>query len=96
MNAIAAFNGAQFIAVGDNGAIVVSQPPRIGPFVRGNDGSFQFSLTGLSGSTAIADVATTLSPPNWQPMATNTIVNGSAAFSDYIPGQVKFYRVRLQ
>jgi Immunoglobulin I-set domain/Domain of unknown function (DUF5122) beta-propeller len=92
LNAIATYNGSQFVVVGQNGIILVSQPPRIGPRTRQNDGTFQFSLTGFSGSMAVIQATTTLSPPDWQPVATNTIVNGIVTFSDSSATKSKYYR----
>lgn len=96
LHAIAPLGTDRFIAVGDAGTIVVSQPPRIGPLLRQANGPFQFAVTGLSGSTAVAEAAGTLDPPDWQPIGTNTIVNGSAAFSDTAQAAGRFYRVRLR
>jgi hypothetical protein len=61
------------------------------------NGQIQFSLIGLSGSTAIIEATSTLAPPNWQPIATNTIVDGLATFTTSRTNfSNRYYRGRVQ
>lgn len=92
LNAITALGNDRFVAVGSQGWILVSQLPHMGPFALLADGTFQFGLTGLSGSTAIIQATSSLNPPDWQNIATNVVANGMAIFSDPNPRPPRYYR----
>jgi hypothetical protein len=63
------------------------------------DGRMQFNLTAGAGLTTNASVwgATTLSPPNWQLLATVPLTNGSGVFTDAVATNypTRFYRLSL-
>ena len=60
-------------------------------------GLIQFQVTGLNGATAVIEATSSLNPPNWQPVATNLIVNGTVTFSYSVTAAPrKFFRARLQ
>ena len=45
-------------------------------------GLFGFNVTGISGLSFVVEATTDLAPPVWTPVSTNTLVAGTAAFSD--------------
>jgi hypothetical protein len=57
---------------------------------------FGFSIDWATGMTVAVEAATNLAHPNWLPIATNTLANGTSYFSDpswtSYPG--RFYRIR--
>ena len=93
---VAYCQNGQFLAVGDAGTILLHKPfQMLTPILVG--GMIQFQITGLNGATAIIEATSSLNPSNWQPIATNVIVNSILTFSDTalaVPG--RFYRARLQ
>jgi hypothetical protein len=59
--------------------------------------NFSFQATGPDTGSAIVESTLSLSPPNWQPIATNPFVNGVFTFTDPRPptNNACFYRVHL-
>ena len=57
---------------------------------------FGFTITGSANATAVVETSTNLI--NWIPVSTNTLVNGTSAFTDASPatGSARFYRVKTQ
>ena len=57
---------------------------------------FGFNINWASGQTVVVEACTNLANPDWQPVGTNTLTDGSAYFSDpqwtNYPG--RFYRLR--
>ncbi len=57
---------------------------------------FGFNLNWASGQTVVVEACTNLANPVWNPVATNTLMDGSSYFSDSqwtnYPG--RFYRLR--
>jgi hypothetical protein len=91
------YQNSQFVIVGDVGVILMNRFPQLGAPLLLANGQIQFGLIGLSGSTAIIEATSTLAPPNWQPIATNTIVDGLATFTTSrtnFPN--RYYRGRVQ
>jgi hypothetical protein len=94
---VAYCQNGQFLAVGDAGTILLHSGLRILALQRAPGGMLQFQVNGLNGATAIIEAATSLMPANWQPIATNPIVNSTVTFSDStrnLPS--RYYRARLQ
>jgi hypothetical protein len=85
------YQNGQFVAVGDNGTILVNQLPTFQPAVSTN-GGVVMTLVGLSGSTAVIESTPKLSPANWRPIYTNTILNGSIAYTNNPSCPTEFYR----
>lgn len=59
------------------------------------NGTLQFSIIGLSGAIAVIEKTPTLTPLNWQPISTNTIVNGTVTFTTSRSNQC-FFRANVQ
>lgn len=59
---------------------------------------FNFLATGPATGSAVVETTLSLRPANWQPLATNPFVNGTATFTDPRPltNPASFYRIRLQ
>jgi hypothetical protein len=59
---------------------------------------FGFKINWASGLTVVVEACTNLFQPNWQPVQTNAIINGSAHFSDsqWTNYSERFYRLRSQ
>lgn len=57
---------------------------------------FSFSINWAPGQTVIVEACTNLFSPNWQPVQTNTLADGSAFFSDpkWTNSSARFYRLR--
>lgn len=74
-------------------------PPGIAPNPAINpDGSFILNLTGSPGYAYILETTTNLSPPGWQPVATNTLdTNGVWQFNDTEATNFlqRFYRLKF-
>ncbi len=88
---------SQFVIVGDLGTILMNQFPQLGPATLLLNGTIQFGLIGLSGATAIIEATPTLSPPDWQPISTNTIVNGTAIITTSRTNlSSRYYRAKVQ
>lgn len=62
--------------------------------VRSNQ--FGFNIAWANGQTVVVEAATNLSSPVWLPVSTNTLVDGTAYFSDPQPANLpaRFYRLR--
>jgi PKD repeat protein len=90
------FSNGSFVIVGDNGVILFNQPPRLGMIQRPTTGQIEFNLTGLDGFTAIIEATPTLSPADWQPVATNIISQGIVTFSDFTTHGSMYYRALVQ
>jgi len=72
-------------------------PPQISQAgVGGGLNQFSFNLVGYSGQVIVVEVCTNLAKPVWLPVETNTLIGGSAAFSDpqYTNYPGRFYRLR--
>lgn len=97
LNAVAYSGNGRFLVVGVAGMTLLHQPLRILPPEALANGILQFELLGLEGTTVIIEAATSLAPGNWQPVATNKVVNSVITFSDQATSQpFKLYRARLQ
>lgn len=97
LNAVAYSGNSQFLVVGVAGITLLHQPLRILPPEALANGIFQFELLGLQGTTVVIEGATSLNPSNWQPIATNRVLNSIVSFSDQATSQpFKFYRAWLQ
>jgi hypothetical protein len=57
---------------------------------------FGFNVNWASGMTVVVEASTSLTNPNWLPVSTNTLLSGSAYFSDlqWTNYPARFYRVR--
>jgi hypothetical protein len=57
---------------------------------------FGFTITGTSGLVILVEASTNLSNPDWQPVQTNTLITGTAYFSDpqWTNYPNRFYRLR--
>jgi hypothetical protein len=55
---------------------------RLGSLQRLPDGGVQISVADFTGRTTVVEAATELSPPNWQPIWTNTVSGGSFTVID--------------
>lgn len=96
LSAAAYFQNGQFLAVGDSGTILLSRPPQLDSPILSGKGTLQFNLVGLSGTTAIIEAADRLSAPNWRPLFTNTVINGTLSVKDATTNSARFYRARVQ
>jgi len=58
---------------------------------------FGFDIDWASGRTVVVEASDTLANPDWVPVGTNTLVNGSSHFSDpdWINHPNRFYRLRM-
>lgn len=89
------YNNGRFLVAGNNGRILLTKSPQV-TAPRLSSDKIQFSFVGLNGSTVIIESTATLSPPNWQPVSTNNVVNGGADLQLPIGGSALFYRARVQ
>jgi len=55
-----------------------------------NDGSLQLQISGLLNQTVTVEATSSLSPPDWQPIGTSTILSSPRPFSD--PDAARFPR----
>lgn len=57
---------------------------------------FGFTITGSSDLVIVVEAATSLTTPNWAPVSTNTLTDGSSTFSDpqSLNHPTRFYRLR--
>lgn len=66
------------------------------PQISGLANPFAFTITGSSNVVVVVEAATSLASPDWTPVSTNTLTDGSSSFSD--PGSAnypaRFYRLR--
>lgn len=90
------FENGSFVIVGDDGVILFNEPPRLGVLGGVTGSQITFNLAGLNGATAIIEATPTLSPDDWQPVATNVISHGVVIFSDAATNRSLFYRARVQ
>ena len=85
----------QFLAVGDNGTILLHQPLSIGVATFSGN-SLILNITGMAGFNAILESAATPNSSVWQPLATNRLFNGFASYTNTVSlGTNSFFRVRL-
>jgi hypothetical protein len=96
LRAITYYQNGKFIIAGDKGLILVNQPPSFGGAARDAQGNIAFNIIRLSGTTAIIQGASNLNPPNWQSIATNTLVNGTVIFTETPNSAYGFYRAIVQ
>ena len=96
------FSSTNLPAVGANGlglmtsvtatsvvATVVSYAPRLDAPMLATNGTFQFSLTGMSGSRYVFQSTTNLNSPNWISLATNS---APFTFQEMNSAPQRFYR----
>lgn len=64
--------------------------------VSGQTNSFSFVLSWATNASVVVEACTNLANPAWTPVATNTLVDGSAAFvdPDFAVCWARFYRLR--
>jgi hypothetical protein len=94
---VAYTQNGQFLAVGGAGIILLHRPLQILSPTLITGGNIQFQVSGLNGATVVLDCTTSLQPADWQPVATNTFVNGLVTFNEPTTSPAtKFYRARLQ
>jgi hypothetical protein len=74
---------------------------RINPIVftaqslkRNDDGSFHFDLGGTDGTTVVVECTPSLTPANWQPIATNIVSGGTVSFTDAATNTAAYYRAK--
>jgi hypothetical protein len=60
-------------------------------------GGFGFTISWATNVSVVVEAATNLANPIWIPVATNTLVNGTNAFTDsaWTKYPKRFYRVQL-
>lgn len=89
------YNNGRFVVTGDDGRILLTKPAQlVPPTMVGNN--LQFTFVGLSGSTVVIESTATLSPPNWQPISTNTVANGGVDFRIPATAASQYYRARVE
>ena len=62
----------------------------------GQTNQFSFNINWASGQTVVVEASSNLSNPDWQPVQTNTLTDGTAYFSDpqWTNYPNRFYRLR--
>jgi len=85
----------QFLAVGDNGTILVHQPLSISVSRSGGD-SLVFNIAGMAGFNSVIESAATPASRLWQPLATNLLFSEFSSFTNNVSFSTnRFFRVRL-
>jgi hypothetical protein len=66
------------------------------PQIIGPTDPFGFTITGSSNLVIVVEAATSLSHPDWTPVSTNTLTDGSSPFSDpqWMNHPARYYRLR--
>lgn len=66
------------------------------PQITGPSNLFGFTITGTSNLVVVVEAATSLSTPDWTPVGTNTLTDGSSSFNDsqWKDHPARFYRLR--
>jgi hypothetical protein len=66
------------------------------PHVTGPADPFGFTITGSDNLVIVVEAATSLSNPDWTPVSTNTLTDGSSPFSDpqWMNHPARYYRLR--
>ena len=97
LNGVAYYQNSQFVIVGEAGTILMNGLPQFGPGILLLGNTIQFTLIGLSGATAIIEATPALNPTDWQPIATNVIVNGTVTLTTSRTNLSKrYYRGKVQ
>ncbi len=70
--------------------------PQVGGNIGIHSGNFGFTITGATHQTVVIEACADLAHPVWMAIATNTLANGSSAFSDpkWTNYPSRFYRLR--
>ena len=91
------YQNSQFVIVGDLGTILMNRFPQFALLTLVSNGTIQFSLSGLIEATAIIEATPTLSPPDWQPISTNILMNGATIISASTTNHSsRYYRAKVQ
>ena len=82
------------VSVNSNAILSVTVPPRFNAIVSTNAGAVHLELTGTPGRVYVIEATTTLAPPQWSPLATNTDITGVLPFEDVSAGTFpnRYYR----
>jgi hypothetical protein len=88
------YQGDQFITTGALGTILLGGNLRVGPVTLPGNRALQFHVLGPNGLRVVTESTATLSAPAWQPIGTNTIVNGFSLVVDSATNAARYYRAR--
>jgi hypothetical protein len=82
------------VTVNSNAVLSVAVPPLFTAIFPTNAGAVHLELAGTIGRTYVIEATTSLAPPQWIPLTTNTDLGGILPFDDVFAGSlpVRFYR----